>query len=164
MRHIISGHYDEVLSDLPKTTAVLALFFVGVYSLSEGISSLLVSFPLVYFLSLAILTRMIVFTHRVSVHRIIIRRLVLSLLASFLVFLILLVFLAAKEYEFGYDPSLGTLLKMEVLIALLFIAGAVGIYGDWRAGRLSAVQPLFMGAIGWAFYLLLWRTMLSVSL
>lgn len=164
MKHIISGHYDEVLSDLPKTTAVLAVFFVGVYSLSEGISSLLVSFPLVYFLSLAILTRMIVFTHRASVHRIIIRRLVLSLLASFFVFLVLLAFLATKEYEFGYDPSLGTLLKMEVLIALLFISGAVGIYGDWRVGRLSAVQPLFMGAIGWALYLLLWRIVLSVSL
>lgn len=106
--------------------------------MSEGVSATLILFPLAYFLCLAVFTRANVFTYRTNVHKGIINRLILSLLFSLLTFIVSFGILIAKNSGLSSEASLAILLRTEILLVLLFALGAVGVYGDWRVGRLSA--------------------------
>jgi hypothetical protein len=128
----------------------IVIILTGIYSLSEGSPREVMAFLPVYFLTFALLRRFLAHDSRSGIGKTISKRILFTLALSAGVF-------AVSLFNGSVQPQeMGSLLNMQVTCALLWIIGILGIYDDWRASRLSIAQPLCLGAIGWAFYLLLW--------
>lgn len=141
---------EEKLLLSRNTVATLVVIFVGVYSLGEEFPRGVMLFLPVYFLTFFLSWRLLAHNARSGIGRTILKRLLFSLTVSVSLFATLVLTGAVKIQEVIHTAN------MEVTCVLLLIIGVMGIYDDWRTTKLSVGQPLYLGAIGWAVYLLLW--------
>lgn len=155
MRYTFSGS-DHIALDLPRAMSVLAIIFASVYVLFDELPRKVMIFLPVYFLLAALLNRVSGLNQEGKARVIIVNRIVAALVVAICTFAIFLVQAGIEGRE-----AAGAL-NLEIAILLLLTVGMLGIYDDWRGDRLSVSQPLFVGALGWGCYLLLWRVAIGV--